>query len=212
MGLDQSLYSQGAFPHRLNRLSNMGRKWNFHPPSSYYDVQGMKPEDQIEFYAFYEKNKRKAFDFDQEIITYCHQDVLILAEGILKFQELFMEITTHPERAVYGINPFKHSFTLAGAVSRTFRQIYLEPETIALIPSQGPQPQRKQSQAGLRWLKYMNEKHRYDPAIQHTRNGGEVRIMGFFVDGYREAQAPDGSIEKHVYEFLGKHPPLLTYI
>ena len=124
-----------------------------------------------------------------------------------------MSITKHEKRAPHGVDPFRHSITLASAVSRVWRQVYLEPNTVGLMPSQGPQPQRKHSMKGLRWLQFLNVENDYDPPIRHARNGGEQAIQildsqqkrfTVYPDGYREETLENGRVVKHVYEFLGE--------
>ena len=57
-----------------------------------------------------------------------------------------------------GIDPFEHSVTLASACNLVFRSLYLEKDTIPLLPPEGFLPPKKQSAKSLRWLHYMSKK------------------------------------------------------
>ncbi|XP_067660620.1 uncharacterized protein [Haliotis asinina] len=82
----------------------------------------------------------------------------------------------------------------------TFRKLFLEPRTIAIIPPQGYRPQRRYSLQCLHWLNWIMHQH---PGlhIQHARNGGEAGFDGgdgsrYTVDGY-------DANTRTVYEYLG---------
>jgi hypothetical protein len=192
---------KGDFPYLLSSYENGGRIWDSLPPLSYYNVEALKPKRRRELEEWHAKNRCKSFNYDEEIKAYCQQDVLVLKQSILAFRALFLQVTTHPEKAPHGICPFNGSFTIDSACSRVFRQLFLQPCTLALIPSDGIDghiPKWKQSLTALKWLKYLNEKNSLDPPIQHARNGGEVRVLGSPVDGFRQV----GDV-KYIYEFYG---------
>ena len=76
-----------------------------------------------------------------------------------------------------GIDPFKHSVTLASACNLVFRALYLKKDTIPLLPAEGFIPKKRQSVKSLKWLHYMSKK--LDCKIQY-----EYKIGGHHVDGY----------------------------
>ena len=189
---------KGTFPYRLASFDNEGKVWDSLPPISYYDTGNMRSGDRQKFEQWYAQNRMQKFNYDHEILSYCQKDVEILKMAILTFRQLFIQITTHPEKAKFGISPFSQAFTIAGACSRVFRQLFLEPNTIALLHKEMQLTHRKQSHKALKWLKYLNVKNDFQPPIQHALNGGEVRVGGKFCDGYREKEGV-----RYVFEFWG---------
>ena len=79
--------------------------------------------------TWYELNKSKPFDFAHEILKYTISDVAILMEGMLRFRELFLEISKTKEYPE-GLEIFSDSVTVASACSNLLRQNFLIPKTI----------------------------------------------------------------------------------
>ena len=52
----------------------------------------MKPAARDAFYKWYNQHKDDYFDFQKELLYYCHLDVDILMKGCMKFRELFMKV------------------------------------------------------------------------------------------------------------------------
>ena len=149
----------------------------------------MKPLDRDRFLTWYNNNVNDEFDFQKELLAYCRSDVDILRRCCLKFREDFIEIT--------GIDPFEKSITIASACNLVFRTNFLQPETIALIPHKGYNPEQKQSIKALQWIKYIS--HVQGRNIQHAKNGGEKTIGPYRFDGYYETE----NGQKVVMEFHG---------
>ena len=211
MGLPDVL-RKGEFPFKASKIANLYKVWPTHPPPSYYDFQAKSAKAKKAFLTWYKANVRKSFDFQKQMVAYCLQDVKILSGVVCRFRALFMQLTTHPTRAPGGLDPFRTAITLASAVSQVWRQVFLEPETIALLPALGPTPERMHSFKASAWLRYLNVTHKFQPQIQHAQNGGEKMIhiklptgsiKKYFVDGFREQIKADGTKVLHVYEFLG---------
>jgi hypothetical protein len=186
---------KGEWPYLLNQFNNAGRKWSSLPPICYYDEDSMRPQHQKEFRVWYARNRLQEFDFDENLISYCKGDTRVLRWAVVKFRELFMEMT-NTAKSPGGIDPFDGCFTIASACNKVFRTIFLPQETIGLIPAQGYNPRRNQSMAALRWLMNKTQTLNLQPPIRHARNGGEVVILNRPVDGYREANGV-----KYIYEF-----------
>ena len=194
-----STVKKGDFPHRLNKIANMGKVFPGHPPLSAYDPDSLSPEARSELETWHAEVRTKPFDFNKQLASYCKMDVKVLLLGVLAFREKFLTLTTDPEKAQKGVEPFFRSVTIAGACNVVFRQLFLEPETIGLIPSEGYNPKHKQSVAALEWLTTLNAPYEGDEQIRHSANGGEVELPGIGkVDGFREDPATG---EKVVYEF-----------
>lgn len=66
------------------------------PDKEYFGYDAMKKKQQEEFDVWYSDQIEKniIFDFDQEMIVYCKQDVEILYQGFEKFRELVKDLTS----------------------------------------------------------------------------------------------------------------------
>ena len=191
---------KGEFPYLLSSPSNYGKVWDSLPPLSYYSVDNMTPSRRETVKRWHSENRNKEFDFDEELKSYCLDDVKVLKLCVLEFRKIFIEITKHPQKAIKGICPFYKSFTLAGACNRVFRQLFLKRNYLALLHiEQQDLKLQNHSIASSQWLKYLNVSQNLHPQIRHARNGGEITILGLPVDGYRETSPND----RVVYRFLG---------
>ncbi|OOY33751.1 hypothetical protein BOV88_13610 [Solemya velum gill symbiont] len=175
---------KGYFPHLYNRKENQSKVLDRLPEASYYNPDGMKPEERRKFYTWYEANKNAPFDFQEALQNYCRSDVDILRRCCIRFRELFMDVTRKGE--TLGIDPFEECVTIASACNLVFRKMFLEPETIGIIPAHGYRPEEKQSAKAIRWIKYLA--HTEKRHIQHALNGGEKKIGPYRVDGYYETR------------------------
>ena len=199
MGIETSC-KKGDFPYLLSNPRNHGKKWDSLPPLAYYAPIYMPEKRRREIEQWHRENRQQIFDFDLALREYCENDVKVLKLCVLKFRAVFLEITTDPEKALKGICPFYKSFTLASACNRVFRQLFLKPRSLALLHMEDEKlKMQNHSILAIKWLKYLNIAENLSPQIRHARNGGEVRVLGKPVDGYRESR--DG--EKTVYRFLG---------
>lgn len=79
------------------------------PEIKYFPIERMNEERLLKFKEWHgqQKKERKIFNFRDELIKYCTQDVKILRQGCVKFMLDFIDLT--------GVNPFTQSFTLAQA-------------------------------------------------------------------------------------------------
>ena len=172
---------KGTFPHYFNKPENAGYVGPI-PDAEFYGVDKMMQKARVEFLERHGEQIRKGhvFDFDKELFEYCKLDVEILQQACVKFRELFMKLTSFDRYK--GIDPFKHSVTLASACNLVYRSLFLIEKTIPLIHPEGYQPKKKYSKKALLWLHYESVKRNCH--IKHAGNGGEVEIGGYFVDGY----------------------------
>ena len=94
------------------------------------------PKTRVEFYKWYnEEEKGKTLILMLSSSSTPRQNVNILEEACVKFRKLFMSVTSMDNYK--GIDPFKHSVTLAAACNLVYRSLHLKPETIALLLPQG---------------------------------------------------------------------------
>ena len=116
-GPDSSL-AKGYFPHLFNTKENESFIGEY-PSPEYYSYSSMKPEAAAVFLEWYEEkiNSGSVFDFRQEIISYCRNDVNILRLVCLKFRELVEGLT--------GVDPFHKCITLASLAMRIYRTLFI---------------------------------------------------------------------------------------
>ncbi|KAL5020225.1 hypothetical protein ScPMuIL_003117 [Solemya velum] len=185
---------KGFFPHLFNKAENWNSCLLGLPDKKFYNPDGMKPGTKSAFIKWYEEHKFDSFVFQEELLKYCKSDVDILRRSCIQFRKMFMDITSRNGNS--GIDPFERCITIASACNLVFRTIFLEQESIGIIPSHGYRPRYKQSIKALQWLEYQAKTRQL--GIVHAWNGGEKKIGPYYVDGYYEV---DG--EKVVLEFHG---------
>ena len=177
---------KGYFPHMFNKEENQNYIGPI-PCQNDYGVNFMKPGEREAFMAWHDEQvaNNYRYDFREEIIKYCRSDVDILRKCCLLYREMFRKETD--------IDPFNKALTIASYCQEVYRTNFLKKDTIAIF-NHDRQLKIKQSNVGVKWLSYISEKE--DLCIQHVRNGGEKRFMGYSLDGYCE--------ETHTaYEFQG---------
>ena len=72
----------------------------------------------------------------------------------------------------HGLDPLSNTITIASACMKIFRQKYLKPNTIGIVPHGGYRANERQSVTAIKWLKWISETENVD--IQHAHNGREV--------------------------------------
>ncbi|XP_062579153.1 uncharacterized protein LOC134241085 [Saccostrea cucullata] len=188
--------AKGYFPHLYNRKENQRVIVNHLPDVQFYNADGMMPDDRTKFLQWYKEHQHDSFDFQKEIIKYCRSDVDILRRGCLKFRDIFMDMTSRDDRD--GVDPFERCITIASDCNLVFRSLFLERESIGIIPPQGYRPKDRQSVKAMQWIKY--HAHQTNIDIQHAGNVGEKAIGPYRVDGYYEI-----GNQKIVMEFHGDY-------
>jgi hypothetical protein len=182
---------KGTFPHLFNIPENQNYVGPL-PPREYYDPESMSFGNMLEFNEWYSELSNRPgyeFNFQKELSSYCRMDVDILRRCCLKHRELFVQTTN--------VDPFTSSTTLASACNLVFRQNFLKPGTIGIIPPRGYRGKDLQSILAVRWLSFLARERSVD--IQHNGNTGEKRIGTFKADGYYK----DVDGREHVLEVNG---------
>ena len=183
---------KGHFPHFFAKPENYTYKGDL-PPKEAYGCDTMKPEARAAFISWYEEEARSGkpvkFDFENDIATYCRQDVILLKEGCLAFKSLLMELTDGK------CDPFR-VMTLAGVASAIYKANFLKEKTIAAVPPNGYADIQNFSSISLEWLEW--ERQQNYPEMIHIANSpvGEASISGFRVDGIDRAS-------NTIFEFYG---------
>ena len=177
---------KGYFPH----WANTDKYWNYIGPyldMSFYRPDSMREESREQFISWYNEKVQKGeeFNFQKEMESYCRSDVDILRRGCGEFRKVFME---HG-----GICPFLEAITIADACNKVWRSKYLPENEIAIISSKDSS-RRRFSMKAIRWIQSLAKEKGI--VIHHAKNGGEVQIGNYHVDGFHKES-------KIVYEFLG---------
>ena len=178
---------KGYFPHFFNKTDNQTYIGKM-PDKDDYGYNSFSKNKRDDFLKWYDEQKDKVFDFNKEMIEYCHSDVDILRRGCIEFREQFME---------FGIDPFQYT-TIASTCMALFKANYMPEDSIAVIPTNRTD-KAKTSRMCVEWLAYREKKD--NAKIQHGLNGKE-KILNLpkgvkaYLDGYDEKT-------KTAYEFHG---------
>ena len=90
------------------------------------------------------------FDFDKELVKFCHDDVTILALGLQEFRKKFIRVTS--------LDPIRRCVNLPSVAFEVFRARILHPKSIGITPVGGYSTGRKSSASANIYLDY----------VQHT--------------------------------------------
>ena len=82
---DLATESKGHFPYMFNHPDNYGKVLSILPPIEFYEPKYMGVKQRKEFEQWYDENRETEFNFDEEIVRYCKNDVQILSEALVKF-------------------------------------------------------------------------------------------------------------------------------
>lgn len=184
---------KGFFPHKFSKLENLQYEGSI-PALQYFEPQHMSKDKKKECEEWHAEQvlEGDTWNFQEEMLSYCEDDVRILREGCLKFAE--------DTRAEAGFNPLTQCITIASTCHYFWRNRQMMPKTIAVEPIHGWGGMKvNQSKIALQWM-YLEDQKLGGNKIKHTRNGGEqvLQVKGgrVNVDGY---DVPTQT----VYEFQG---------
>ena len=149
------------------------------PCKELYCPDQMKPSARKKFDAWYELHKNDRFQLKEELTRYCRSDIRILMQSVLRFRELFMDIT--------GVDMCLYT-TIAACCLATYRSIFLKENTIGLTPLGGYHYRYHYSKIALKWIKWESKQRNIQ--IQHSKNKGEVYVGGgrMRADGFCRTQ------------------------
>ena len=187
---------KGYFPHFFNTAANQDYVSPL-PDASFYDPDGMKPKAREAFYTWHQEqtSRNVVFTFQEQLLKHCRSDVDILRRCCLSFANTVENLC--------GLNPFEHCITIASLGNLIYRTMFLQKDTIGIIPHVGYRKEAKQSAIAYRWLSYMARKE--NVYIQHGGNAGERRVGTYVLDGWCE-ETPTA------YEFHGCFLPRLSQV
>lgn len=190
---------KGFFPHGFNLPENQNYVGPM-PAESYFETKFMSENHYVEFKNWYdverdaiERGDKPAWNFQEEILKYCENDVDILMEAWLMYQKKMFDLT--------GIFPGGIRDMSAASYTNLVWKSTLDNGTIGVIPIDNYVHNDNQSQAAREWLTFEDMIY-YGGEMQFSGKGieGEKRIpMGnrfYKVDGYHQ---PSNTI----FEFAG---------
>jgi hypothetical protein len=191
---------KGHWPHLFNVPENQNYVGPY-PQKHFYNYNFMTPSQKKEFLQFYEKARsdaievgdEKPFDFKKEFHEYCWSDVKLLAEGCLQFSRDARKYSKLKEDDD-GFCPLRESMTLASSCFALFQRNFLKSKQIGLINETAESVNSNASRGSMEWLKWVSFKENIN--IRHAKNGGEVKIGDYMVDGMCEEN-------KTIYEYNG---------
>ncbi len=94
-GLNSSQFGKGYFPHFYTCPEKFGVVENCYPDKKYYGYAEMSAKQRTSFDAWYSAiQPGQQFDFDQELKSYCKQDVDLLYEGVEAFRQTVKSLTS----------------------------------------------------------------------------------------------------------------------
>ncbi|XP_056001762.1 uncharacterized protein LOC130048746 [Ostrea edulis] len=175
---------KGYFPHFFNTTENQQYVGPY-PAAHFYNPDDMSTANREAFYTWYHQQEGKVFDFQKEFLAYCISDVDILRRCCAHFKSTLFDLVE--------VDPFQESITFASTANLAYRRGFMVENTIAIIPNMGYRPARRYSAKACRWFAWLEHQHH---CIRHARNGGEVTLGPYTVDGYDEES-------RIVYEFYG---------
>lgn len=186
---------KGWFPHSYNRHENLFTQLPNLPPYDAYGAETMMEEGAFNFQHWYYANaiaKRTPFCLKDALEEYCMQDVAILAHAVVKFRQLFLDVTKK--------DIIHDSMTIAGFCLEYFIDKYMGEREIGVIPDNGYSKMDQQSGFALKYLKWIA--FRDSLRIQHRDSlEGEKRVAPYKLDGYVRRQPRERDL---CIEFNGK--------
>ena len=158
----------------------------------------MSNDKKEKFDCWYNEEKNKIFILKNEIEKYCWSDVQLLTKGVLAFRKIWLNISEIDKESSFqpGFDPFTLTITLASLCAKLFRRNFLKEDTIAVI-DEFSNPKDMSSKKCEFYIEYESRKRGIN--IRSARNGGEIHIGKYKVDGFYESH--DGLIL--VFEFHG---------
>jgi hypothetical protein len=88
---------KGYFPHFFNTEENQNYMGPY-PDPQYYNPDDMSIANRKAFFAWYDQQKDKVFDFRQEFLDYCISDVDILRRCCVQFKSTLYTYSKNPSR------------------------------------------------------------------------------------------------------------------
>jgi hypothetical protein len=119
-------WKKGFFPHKFNNPDHQNYVGPI-PKEEYYEPEAMKADRRKVFELWYAEESRVCvqWNFQEQLLAYCKSDVLVLARGLEKYNELMRELN-------HEISPLTN-VTLASYALTVFRNLHLPPNCIVVL-------------------------------------------------------------------------------
>ena len=181
LGLD-ILLKKGDFPHLFNKQNNYNYIGKI-PDLEYFGVEYLNPSKKQKIEKWHSEyiNSNDNWNFKEELIKYCKNDVEILSQCIIKFRKDF--------RCITDLDPITRSFTLASIGLEVFKSKFLNENNVAITPVKGYSANKNHSKSADCWLDCIEK-------FNNVKLIREFRIGKYWVDGF--------DVENNtIYEFNG---------
>ena len=153
------------------------------------------------------------YDFQHELTEYCRSDVEVLRQGVMRFRSVI--------KVCGNIDPFHVACTAASACNYIFRQQFMLPNSIAILPLHGYRSLDKTSFPASQWLEWIeSEERKKHPdwflrlyrsgAISQSSNAGHgeqkigpCKVDGLLIRTRSETLQFTEVYDATIYEFFG---------
>ena len=137
--------NKGWFPHFFSTLENQHYVGPY-PSKESYGVEDMKENErqECEQWLKEKQEQHEVFDLQKELEKYCIQDVKLLMRGCLCFRSLYY--------CLFAVEAFRECITIAHLCLTVFKKNFLQPNTMAMVPTQGYRRRDIASVEALEWL------------------------------------------------------------
>lgn len=158
-GMSKELLRKGDFPHRMNCEQYMNYEGSMPPKELWWCPDSYTDEQRVDFEDWYAGKVESGyvFNFKNEIVDYCINDVKVLRICMNSFQDEFQETRV--------VDPFHKCITLPSACMRVFHTHFLTENTIGLINN----TTTTHGNQAIYWLLHKEETEGI--TIRHARNG-----------------------------------------
>ncbi|XP_059487267.1 uncharacterized protein LOC132203479 [Neocloeon triangulifer] len=191
--LDPNL-SKGSFPHYFNRPENYNYDEVAMPPIENWHPEAMKVGDKEKFEKWWAesdaelKRENKKWNFKDQIMQYCRDDVKILHQAATAFCKEMRKLK---------VVPFLQAVTIASLCMLIYKVNFMAAKTIGIIPKNGYRLADNQSGAALDYLLYIE--NQMGIIMKHAARGREFKVDGIPVDGYYK----DAQGREHIFQYHG---------
>lgn len=172
---------KGYFPYTFVNWENLYSTLEKLPEMKHFGFDSLSTAEYSKAVSWYEA-ETGPFNILERAKTYCQGDVLILKKGILKFRDLFLELSDD------FIDPFQH-ITLPQICMKLFRYKFYTDKCLALLPDSSKQNTSRMEQ---RWLQSHNMSRTSPSQLKMLKRQG-IRLQP---DGY-------DTETRTAYEFFG---------
>lgn len=138
LGLDESEFKKGFFPHTFNRPEHQDYRGPI-PPVHYFEPEMMSKKKKQEFYQWYQEQADVYYDFKKELVDYCVSDTRILAAAIEAY--MIQQMQRFP------INPFS-CLTIASYAKRMYLTYFMPDESLYRLSRKQDERIRKSMHGG----------------------------------------------------------------